>query len=89
MLDKLVVGEWGVAKEWLDAARSTDRSKRFTAWKEQAKLARKQSRRQKAQERDERKNKAKTSDIKRKEKVSKRQKIFGQIEGADTDCSEQ
>ncbi|ETV81249.1 hypothetical protein H257_05812 [Aphanomyces astaci] len=65
MLEKLVLEEWGVPKDWLTTARSTSRTKRFLAWKEQAKVARKQGRRRTAQVRDE---------TKQKQREAKRQK---------------
>ncbi|RLO09696.1 hypothetical protein DYB28_001116 [Aphanomyces astaci] len=65
MLEKLVLEEWGVPKDWLTTARSTSRTKRFLAWKEQAKVARKQDRRRTAQVRDE---------TKQKQREAKRQK---------------
>ncbi|RHY16242.1 hypothetical protein DYB37_004552 [Aphanomyces astaci] len=65
MLEKLVLEEWGVPKDWLTTARSTPRTKRFLAWKEQAKVARKQGRRRTAQVRDE---------TKQKQREAKRQK---------------
>ncbi|ETV95621.1 hypothetical protein H310_11049 [Aphanomyces invadans] len=66
MLEKLVLDEWGVPKEWLSSARATPRSKRFLAWKEQAKNARKQERRRTAQVRDV---------GKQKQREAKRQKL--------------
>ncbi|KAF0697069.1 Aste57867_12216 [Aphanomyces stellatus] len=68
MLEKLVIDEWGVPRDWLDAARLTDRTKRFLAWKDEAKLARKQGRRRTAQVRDETK-------LKKREEKNKRQKL--------------
>ncbi|KAH9111446.1 hypothetical protein LEN26_009211 [Aphanomyces euteiches] len=66
MMESLIVKEWGMPKDWLESARATERTKRFAAWKEQAKLARKQNRRRTAQERDE---------TKQKNQSAKRQKV--------------
>jgi len=56
MLNKLLLQEYGIPVEWLETIRSTDRTKRFLEWKENAKLARKQGRKRKAQERDAKKS---------------------------------
>ncbi|EQC31703.1 hypothetical protein SDRG_10496 [Saprolegnia diclina VS20] len=52
MMDKLFVQDWGADAAWIAEARTTDRSKRFIARRDAAKLKRKQERQKLAQERD-------------------------------------
>ncbi|KDO31347.1 hypothetical protein SPRG_03964 [Saprolegnia parasitica CBS 223.65] len=52
MMDKLFVQDWGADAAWIAEARTTDRSKRFIARRDAAKLKRKLERQKLAQERD-------------------------------------
>ncbi|CEG44572.1 uncharacterized protein PHALS_00923 [Plasmopara halstedii] len=50
LLQKLLVHEWQVEQEWLDAALTTKRTKSFLEWKEAAKATRKERRKKEGKE---------------------------------------